>query len=378
MLKGCIDPIAVDLFCGAGGLSKGLINSGIKVKCAVEIDKTAASTYTNNIGDIVIVDDIRNVKSESILERININKGELFLLAGCPPCQTFSSLQKHKKDNDERDELVFEFVRIVNEIEPMFVLMENVPGMSRGRGKEIFRKAVDKLNEKYHTYNTIVNCADYGVPQQRKRLVLHAIRKDIFCEYFEGKDNYELNFPAKTHTDNKDKHPELLEWKTASVIRGLPPIKAGEKCDESTGIFNHETNNLSEKNIERIQYIRANGGSRSCLPERLRLECHSKENVGYSGVYGIMKYEEPSPTITGGCICYSKGRFGHPEQDRAISVREAARLQTFGDDFRFFGSRGQTALQVGNAVPPLLAEVSGRYFLKFLNYINSEIQSDTF
>lgn len=377
MLKKCIEPIAVDLFCGAGGLSKGLINSGIKVKCSVEIDKTAASTYIHNIDDIVIVDDIKNVESERILEQINLSKGELFLLAGCPPCQTFSSLQSHVKENDERDQLVFEFVRIVNDIEPMFILMENVPGMARGRGKKIFEEAVRKLNEKYYTHSTIVNCADYGVPQQRKRLVLHAIRKDIFDKYFLGNENYELSFPPKTHTNNKDKHPEISEWKTASVIKGLPEINAGEKYDESTGIFNHETNNLSEKNIERIQYIRANGGSRSCLPERLRLKCHSKENVGYSGVYGIMKYDEPSPTITGGCICYSKGRFGHPEQDRAISVREAARLQTFSDDFRFLGTRGQTSLQVGNAVPPLLAEVSGRYFLEFLNYINYTIESDT-
>jgi DNA (cytosine-5)-methyltransferase 1 len=360
-----IQPNAIDLFCGAGGLSKGLSNSGINVCLGVEINPIAAATYRNNLGDHIIVDDIHNVTTAHALQQLNLNPGELFLLAGCPPCQTFSSLHKEVQEGDIRDELVFEYVRFALEMEPLFILMENVPGMSRGRGKEIFKRAKERLEEKYVVKYDILNCADYGVAQTRKRLVLHGIRRDVF-QVLNTNNDFHVGLPSASHANDVTRHPDLQPWNTAAIIMDLPPVEAGIPCDNLLPPYNHETNGLSDTNIQRIQYIQAHGGSRNCLPEDLRLPCHQREDVGYSGVYGIIDINKPAPTITGGCICYSKGRFGHPTQNRAITVREAARLQSFGDDFIFLGSRGDTALQVGNAVPPLLAEASGRYFLSLL------------
>lgn len=364
-----IEPFAIDLFCGAGGLSKGLMDANILIKASVEYDKTAIQTYIYNIGNHVIDNDIRNVSSEEILFKAKINTGELFLLAGCPPCQTFSALKKGDSSNDMRNELVFEYVRIALETKPLFILMENVPGMARGRGKEIFKKAKKDLESQYVVIADILNCANYGVPQKRKRLVLHGIRKDIYHKLKKVNPNFQLELPQPTHTEYPDKYPNLQPWVTASVIKGLPPVKAGVACDNTHKPFNHETNGLSEINLKRIQYIRKHGGDRTCLPDALQLPCHKKSKVGYTDVYGLIDYNQPAPTITSGCTCFSKGRFGHPEQDRALTVREAARLQSFDDDFLFWGSRGQAALQVGNAVPPKLAYSSGIYFLHLLDLL---------
>ena len=367
-----IIPIAIDLFCGAGGLSLGLESSGIQVALGVEINPIAVKTYTSNLNGIVLNQNIREITGEQILNHIHLQPRNLFLLAGCPPCQTFSSLQKDDVANDERNNLIFEYTRLIHEIQPMFILMENVPGLPYGRGKNIFQKATTKLMQCYKINYDILNCADYGVPQTRKRLVLHGIRKDIYDLLSQDNPQFTISLPLKTHSDDAQAHSPFLPWQTvnqALTTIPLPPVMAGQPAPD--GYPNHETNGLAEINIQRIQYIRLHGGSRDCLPPELQLPCHQKENVGYSGVYGIIDGNRPAPTMTGGCICYSKGRFGHPTQDRAITVREAARFQSFPDTFIFSGSRGQAALQVGNAVPPLLAKASGNYFINLLNYIHT-------
>ena len=168
------------------------------------------------------------------------------------------------------------------------------------------------------------------------------------------------------------KRPTLQPWETAGTALNAPPLPnvvAGQSAP--TGYPNHETSGLNNTNLERIRYIRAHGGSRTCLPSYLQLPCHQKEDIGYTGVYGIMDAAKPAPTITSGCIFFSKGRYGHPTQDRAITVREAARLQSFPDDFVFSGNRTEAALQVGNAVPPRLAAASGLYFLDLLNHVHT-------
>lgn len=361
--------MAIDLFCGAGGLSLGLEKSNIEVPIGVEINTTAATTYQNNLNGLVIQNDVRNITGEEILQQLNLRVGELFLLAGCPPCQTFSSLQKDDVTNDDRNNLIFEYTRLISEIRPIFILMENVPGLPNGRGKSIFSKALGQLRQEYEVQYGVLNCADYGVPQTRKRLVLHGVRKDIYGLLLQHDQNFKVTLPEPTHTKDMN-HQTRIPWVTAGMVLGnLPAVVAGEQAP--LGYPNHETNGLATVNIERIQYIRAHGGSRNCLPGRLQLSCHKKSNVGYGGVYGIIDQNKPAPTITGGCICYSKGRYGHPTQDRAITVREAARFQSFPDTFVFSGSRGETALQVGNAVPPLLAEASGNYFMDLLNRLHA-------
>lgn len=361
---------AIDLFCGAGGLSLGLENAGIHVALGIEINPVAATTYKNNLSGNVFVNDIKNIAGQDILNSLNIKRGDLFLLAGCPPCQTFSSLQKTDVLNDERNNLIYEYVRLVLELRPLFIQLENVPGLKRGRGKAIFENAVYKLSEFYEIVSGVLNCADFGIPQRRKRLVLHGIRKDIYSLLKESDPSFTVSLPPKTHSEHPSDKSEFLPWVPAGPsFDNLPPVDAGSPAPK--GYPNHETNKLAPINIQRIQFIQAHGGSRDCLPDNLQLSCHKKKNVGYTGVYGIIDTTVPAPTMTGGCITYSKGRYGHPTQPRAITVREAARLQSFPDTFIFSGTRGQTALQVGNAVPPLLAQASGQYFISVMDKLHT-------
>lgn len=232
--------------------------------------------------------------------------------------------------------------------------MENVAGMTRTRNEKIFKKFLTSIDNNYSVIYNILNTADYWVPQSRKRLVLHGIRKEII-----DNTNLTLNLPSKTHSNIPELN--LLPWINAGVIMDLPPIEGGEEYI-GEGIYNHVANKLSNLNIERITHIRNNGGSRTSLPKSLELNCH-KNRSGHSDVYGILDINKPSITITGGCMSYSKGRFGHPTQNRALSAREAARLQSFDDDYIFVGNRGQLAKQIGNAVPVKLAQASGNYFM---------------
>lgn len=353
--------IAVDLFSGAGGVSCGLQKVGIDVKSAVEFWNVAADTYENHFGnDIVIRKDIRNVKGKEILKKAGVRKRRLFLLAGCPPCQGFSSQQKNKQgEEDERNLLVFQYIRIVNEVKPMFILMENVPGMQR-EGK-IFNKMLEEFESiGYKIKHDVLNSVNYGVPQVRKRLVIHGVREDIYAKMV--KKNIEIEFPTKTHLDpEKITSSKQKKWRTVrEAISKYPEINAGENFD---GIPNHVCANLKDINLKRIRFIRKNGGNRTALPIELQLNCHKKDGVGYKDVYGIMEWDKPAPTLTGGCLSFSKGKFGHPEQDRAISAREAATLQTFDDDFVFCGNLMEIAQQIGNAVPVDMAAASGKYFI---------------
>lgn len=346
---------AIDLFSGSGGTTQGLKKAGIQVIAAVEIDEVASKTYRYNNPDVeLFVNDIRNIKGTDFDALYKKNEDSIILVA-CPPCQGFSSIRRGGED-DIRNELVFEYLRLIKEIKPNFLLMENVSGMTTKKGRVIFDEFKSEILENYQINYDILNAADYGVPQTRKRLVLHGVRKDIF----EKLDLESVSLPKKTHS--KSGNDELLPWRNASVILDLPPINAGESYSGNKEIYNHVANGLSEINIQRIRVIREGGGSRNALPDELVLKCH-RDKKGHSDVYGILDIEKPSVTITGGCMTFSKGRYGHPFQDRALSAREAARLQSFDDNYIFFGSRTQLAKQIGNAVPVELAKASGKYFL---------------
>lgn len=366
---------AIDLFSGCGGVSIGLIKAGFNVKCAVELDDAAVSAYKNyhllkNVN--VIKGDICKISGEDILKAGKISKEEMYLLAGCPPCQKFS-MQNRINNSDESKinevkKLLMEFKRIIKEIYPPFVLMENVPGIKSSFGGTILKEFIDDLknptaplNAKYYIVSDVVNAANYGVPQLRKRFVMHAVRCDVYEKM--KSCGIELTLPEQTH--NRNGTDGKLRWVSVrEAFQGLPELAAGERYSDDK-IKNHYCANLSQINIERMKIIRANGGTRTALPENLVLQCHKTYN-GHTDVYGIMNPDEPSSTMTGGCLSYSKGRFGHPFENRAISVREAARLQTFPDDYVFGESLTKAALEIGNAVPIKLVEASGKVFIDII------------
>ncbi len=363
---------AIDLFCGAGGLSVGLRKSGFNICLGVDIDKAALETYKYNLKRTkVLKEDIKNVTGEDITKLTGIKKSDNFLLAGCPPCQGFSNLGKRNID-DEKNELVYEYIRIINELEPTFILMENVPGMSTGIGKEIFKKVVKKLEEMYYVEHNTLNAADYGVPQIRKRLVLHGIRKDVYENI--GLERKKI-LPMPTHS--KERKKGYKKWITVrEAIFDLPELEAGGSYEDEM-IKNHKARNLSETNINRLREIRLHDGNRKMISEELQLKCHKKKNVSYTDTYGIINLDKPAPTITSGCTAISKGRYGHPTQDRGLSIREAARLQSFDDKFEFIGNMGEMSLQIGNAVPPKLAQASGKVIRNFMELYQKYLEENS-
>lgn len=360
---------AIDLFSGCGGVSIGLSNAGFSVASAVEIDAQAVAAYKRypTLSKVkVLQKDICKLTGEEILAAGKIQHTDIYLLAGCPPCQKFSMQNRRNYlDEDKKDEvkkLLMNFKRIIKEVYPPFVLMENVPGIKSSYNGTILQEFLTELKnaggipeEQYHIEYDVLNAANFGVPQLRKRFVLHAVRCDIYQTLLDN--NIEFGLPKPTHSENgaNGLHPWVS---VAEAFEGLPHIVAGQRYNDDV-IKNHYCANLSERNIDRIIAIRANGGSRTGLPENLILPCH-REFGGHTDVYGIMDSNKPSPTITGGCLSYTKGRFGHPFENRAISVREAARLQTFPDDYIFGESITKAGLEIGNAVPIKLVEASGK------------------
>lgn len=356
----------IDLFCGAGGLSAGLQNAGFTIKIGVDIDKQALYTYGKNFQRAVTLQkDISYVTGDELRKLAHIaDDDHEFLLVGCPPCQGFSSLGK-RNPNDEKNQLVFQYVRLIKELRPNFILMENVPGMTRSVGKDIFSHVVKLLEEEYHIESTILNAADFGVPQTRKRLVLHGVRYSVYEKLKKITGCAYINFlPKATHGKNAGLGKK--DWITVGEsLSGLPPIVAGGHADENI-VYNHTARSLSTINVKRLAIIRENGGSRHGIEAKYELKCHKGKNVSYSDTYGILDPAKPAPTITAGCTVISKGRYGHPTQNRGLSVREAARLQSFSDSFLFTGSMESMSRQVGNAVPPRLAEASGKVIYKYM------------
>lgn len=343
----------IDLFSGCGGSARGFQNAGLPVKVAVDIDKNASESFKVNFPDaVVFAEDISYLSGKELLKSGGFKNGKEVALIACPPCQGFSNARRSSERlTDPRNKLIYEFLRIVDEIKPYAFVLENVQGLAKGVGKPIFMQILQRLQELgYQTVYDVVDTADYGIPQRRRRLVLMGTNDK----------NVRLSFPQKTNAD-----PEidsgLPYWKTVKeAIGDLPPIRAGEK---SVNDPLHASANLSETNLKRMKQTPHDGGDRLSWTEDLVLECH-KNFKGHRDVYGRMKWNSPSPTITGGCAMISKGRYGHPEQNRAISLREAARLQTFPDDYKFVGNFGQIAKQIGNAVPTRLGEIAANALIK--------------
>ncbi len=333
--------VAIDLFSGAGGLTVGLKKAGFRVIVAVEVNPNIARTYKKNHPEVkLIMKDIREVTGKEILKLTKAKK--IDLIAGCPPCQGFSKLtDKHHRD-DERNGLVIEMARIVRELKPTVCMMENVPGLSN-RGMPLlaaFEKEISSIG--YKINRGILQMADYGVPQSRRRLVLLA-----------GK-GFEIPLPLPTHSRIPEKKSRLKPWiKLRDVLENeiLPVTLSTAIANGGPKKFNwHVVRDLRPISLKRLRAIKS-GANRLALPKSLRPNCH-KNSKGFENVYARMKWDDVAPTVTSGCTTLSCGRFGHPQEDRTISVREAALIQTFPRTYKFETDKITTACElVGNALP---------------------------
>ncbi len=353
-------PTLIDLFSGSGGVTQGFKNQGFQTLAAVEWDHTAASTYCQNHPEVLMYEkDICKVDPIKVLRRLNLHKGDLTVLSACAPCQPFSRQNRVNK-KDGRTKLILQVIPFVAVFRPKYIMMENVPGLNKGKNKKILDKLIDTLqkNYKYKVFGPfIVDAVNYGVPQFRKRLILLCSREDI-----------NLSIPEKTHEDPKiAKKIGKEEWRTVqNAFYGIKNLSSGQKSQTDPL---HQARKHTILNLTRLSYIPKNGGSRNSLPKRLELACH-KDGTGFNDVYGRMDFKRPSNTLTTGCTNFTKGRYAHPTANRAITPREAARLQTFPDDYKFAGSYDQISIQIGNAVPVLLAETFAKYLFQIekLNY----------
>jgi DNA (cytosine-5)-methyltransferase 1 len=334
----------VETFCGAGGLGVGLKKAGFDLLWAFDYDQMAVKTYFYNVSTKVATSDAYKMTPKKIMEKAGIKKGELTLLSGGPPCQGFSRQKRNGENGDRRNRLIAKYIRFVVDIQPKFFLMENVDTFQKKRGKNYLELLKNFLSDYYKIQVYEVNCADYGIPQLRKRTMVIGIRKDLNLSY---------NFPPPTHSPDK--------WITVGeALKGLPePPPNGKEHQE---IPNHYITQITDINIERISYV-PQGSGRKCIPRRLQLPCHKKSD-GWPDVYGRMSANKPAPTITGGFDNFTRGRYAHPFKNRPITPREAAILQSFDPKFRFYGTKRDIRSQIGNAVPPKLGEIIGRSIIQ--------------
>ncbi len=343
------EPIVIDLFCGIGGLTHGFVKQGIKVIAGIDNDGTCKYAYEKNNNSSFILKDIKDIKGEEIKSLFGKNK--IKILVGCAPCQTFSqhTLKKKDREKDERWGLLYEFLRLIREAKPDIVSMENVPQLRKYKVFEDFVDGIKKMG--YFVNYKIINCLRYGIPQKRIRLVLLASKKG------------EINLIPETH--------EPKEYLTIKdVIGDLPKIKEGE-IDKKDPL--HRSGGLTKLNKKRIgQSIP--GGSWLDWDKELVLKCHRKKKGStYRSVYGRMGWNKYSPTITTQFYSYGTGRFGHPTQNRAISLREGAILQTFPKNYEFFEKKEDISFpemgrHIGNAVPVKLGEVIVKSIKKHIEY----------
>jgi DNA (cytosine-5)-methyltransferase 1 len=338
--------VAIDLFCGAGGLSLGLRRAGFDVAAAVDNDPVAVKTYKANLGSHILLGSIEEMSAKDLLAAAGISRGDCTLLAGGPPCQGFS-LQRRGDRKDSRNNLVLEFLRMVEGIKPRFFLMENVGGLLTKHGAPFLREFSLRTSKlQYVIHVAKLDASQFGVPQIRKRAFLFGEYAPDFLSRF--------------------KIPELRNNTVRTVrdaIGDLPSPPEDGQCHPH--IPNHyREGRLAPINIERIRTV-PQGGGRDDLPERLQLACHVNNPLHrHKDVYGRLAWDEPSVTLTAGFDSFTRGRFAHPVEDRSLTIREGARIQTFPDTFIFEGNREDGARQVGNAVPPLLAQHLGKAILK--------------
>lgn len=334
-------PIAIDLFCGSGGVTAGLKAAGWRVAAALDNDPIAARTYRRNHPEVAFVQkDIGS--TEAVTAIADAAAGRMIdLLIICAPCQPFSS-QNRKRGNDDREQLILKSLAILDFIQPKLIFFENVPGLAGPSYRPILEALRARLAEVgYQVTDPIVkDAATLGVPQRRRRCIMVAAKTQVALKAFLQSD---VSQPPRTVFD---------------AIGRLGYLESGEAV--ATDAL-HRARCHSEIALRRLARIPKNGGSRRSLPPELELDCHKGSNA-FPDVYGRMSWHQVAPTLTTGCTDVTRGRFAHPEQDRAITLREAARLQTFDDDYQFEGNGSQIAVQIGNAVPPAMVAALSEAF----------------
>jgi DNA (cytosine-5)-methyltransferase 1 len=347
--------VGVDLFCGVGGLTHGLRKAGIRINAGYDIDPACAWPFEANNGRAKFrKEDVTELTGAQIKAELNISDGEISLLAGCAPCQPFSSYSLNKTDKgDKRWSMLEHFGRLVQETKPALVTMENVPQV---RKHPVFDRFVQILRDsKYHVSVNVVHCEQYGIPQARTRLVLLASRLGPIS--------------LRPHDLKQDAIRTVRE-----TIGDMLPLDAGYVSEEDPI---HRSSELNAINLQRIR-ASVPGGSWKDWAPGLQAACHQEESgKTFPSVYGRMEWDKPSPTITTQFFGFGNGRFGHPEQDRAISLREGALLQTFPADYKFVKAGEPVAMKtvgrlIGNAVPVRLGEIIGQSLLRHIAAIRPQ------
>jgi len=345
MVKAKSNLKAIDFFCSGGGMSYGLQEAGIDVIAGIDFDPDCKETYEANIkGAKYILADVEKLKEEDLSKEIKIKKNDDDLvMVGCSPCQYWTIIRTTKEKSKKSKNLLHEFHRFVEFYNPGYVVVENVPGIL-GKAKESgLHKFVDALEKQgYKVHYEVVKLNDFGVPETRKRFSLIANRV-----------NDKVLFPKPNNS-----HPVVSDF--IGEKNGFPKIEAGHK-DKTD--FLHSAAGLSDINIKRLKLTPKNGGTRQAWANTdMQINAYKKVggNVSFNDTYGRMSWDKPAPTITTKFFSISNGRFAHPTENRAISLREGATLQTFPTTYRFIGnSVSQIARMIGNAVPPTFAKQIG-------------------
>lgn len=339
-------PTALDLFSGAGGTAQGLKDAGYDVLAAVEYEANAAASFAlNHRGTQLFDRDIRRVQAPALARHLaHRTGGRLDLLTACPPCQPFSTLGV-RDPRDERNALVSTFARFVEHLRPRAIVLENVPGL---RSNPRFKRLIAALEPGYDIAQHIVQSADYGIPQYRRRIVVVGIARDLGVA-----PPSDLLAALPRDFDVAPRTAGDAIALAAEIDPAVDPV--------------HRARVPRQKTLERIQAI-GPGGGRLDLPEHLQLACHVKlDRRDATSVYGRIHPDQPAPTMTTRCTTPSCGRFLHPTEHRGLTLREAALIQTFPAGYGFHGGHDSIERQIGNAVPPKLAEAIGMVIARLLN-----------
>jgi len=336
-------PTAIDLFSGCGGLTEGLVQAGFRVVAGAEIRPEARAAYHANHPTVSLFEDVKEVTLSSIQALHELEQGQLDLLAACPPCQGFSSLRTKNHTHparDQRNNLIFEVLRIVGELLPKAILIENVPGLLTNWRIDDFRRALKKLG--YKTNQGVLDAADFGVPQRRRRMIFIGLLGEV-----------EPPLPEATH---------IVPLTVRDVLEQLPSWDAND-----APLLHRMRQRFSPEVQNRINCIPKNGGSRRHLGVEAQLDCHKRQE-GFNDVYGRLSWDKVSVTITRSCHNPSKGRYLHPEENRALTLYEAMLLQGFPSNYFLPANGGieKTASLIGEAFPPPFACAQARHIRRLL------------